>query len=146
MNKRDFLKHILTSFFIVVTLVNIAMAVLGLLYDSNRRFGYEAFFSPIIFGVLGMLPTIVTYSKKELTMKQMLLREVLQLFLLETLLISFVFTNNVIDRFIIIPFAFTVFIIAVMVQFILWGLDCKKAKSLTIELRKYQNDFKGDFL
>ncbi len=144
MSKKDFLKMILMSFFIVVTLVNVAMAVLGLLYDANKTFGYEAFFSPIIFGVLGVVPAIVTYSKKELSMKQMVIRKVIQLLVLESLLIGFVVSNGVVGGKTIISFATSVFLIAVAVHIILWILDNRIAQKLSLDLEKYQKKYADD--
>lgn len=144
MNKNEFLKQILMSFFIVVTLVNVAMAVLGLLYDANKTFGYEAFVSPIIFGVLGVAPAIVTYSKKELTMKQTIIRKTIQLILLEGLLIGFVAFNGVVEAEAMISFAITVLLIAVFVHVILWFLDNRKAQKLSRDLEIYQKKFGYD--
>jgi len=141
MSRKDFLKNILMSFFIVVTLVNVAMAVLGLLFDSNKTFGYEAFVSPLIFGVLGVVPAIVTYSKKELTMTQMVIRKVIQLILLESLLIGFVVSNGVVRGKTMISFAISVLLIAVAVHLILWILDNRKAHKLSLDLEKYQKKY-----
>lgn len=138
MSKSEFMKKTLMSFFIVVTLVNVAMAVLGMIYDKGRTFGYNAFFSPIIFGVLGVLPSIVTYSKRELTFKQMAVRKILQLVLLEAVLILFVLINHISETKAIFPFAVSVFVVAVVVQMLLWVLDYNQAKKLNVILDEYQ--------
>ena len=138
MNKKDFLKKILMSFFIIVTFVNVAMFILGMLYDDRNRFGYEAFLFPIVYGILGILPMAVLYSKKELTVKQMLFRKVIQLILLEALLIFCVFSNGGLGVRPLIPFVVIVLLIALAVQGILWILDSRRAQELSVELEKYQ--------
>lgn len=47
-----------TQFFITSGCICLLMGVLGLLLFPQQRFGYEAFFSPLIFGVLTTLPGI----------------------------------------------------------------------------------------
>ena len=60
----------LAAFFISVTLIDLAIFILGCLLEPELKFGYEAFAYPLIYGVIGSLPGLVMYSKKELTMKQ----------------------------------------------------------------------------
>ena len=83
MSKREFIEHLVISFFVVVTCVNLVMAFLGMRYEPEIRFGYQAFLLPVIYGGLGILPSAVTYSRKELSVRQMLVRKLLQLLLLE---------------------------------------------------------------
>jgi hypothetical protein len=52
------------SFFVSVVCICAAMAFIGLSYESDARFGYEAFFSPLLFGAAASLPLLVKYSKK----------------------------------------------------------------------------------
>ena len=51
---RDFLKQMLTSIFVVVTLVTIAIGVLGNIFRPGQQFGYEAVFAPVLYGLLSM--------------------------------------------------------------------------------------------
>ena len=54
--KTFFVKKIMMSFFISVTCISLAMGIIGLIFNPNTRFGYEAYFSPLIFGAIGVLP------------------------------------------------------------------------------------------
>lgn len=139
MNYKDFLKSLLMSFFIVVTLVNIAMAVLGLMLDPNRTFSYEAFFSPLLYGVLSLLPSAVTYSRKELSIRQMFVRKLLQFGLIETLLITFMIANGIREIRLLVPLAVTILFVSLAVMGLLWLLDLRSAKELNQELAEYQN-------
>lgn len=91
MSKREFMERLVISFFVVVTCVNLAMAFLGMRYEPEIRFGYHAFLFPVMYGFLGILPSAVTYSRRELSVKQMLLRKLLQLLLLEGIMVGIVF-------------------------------------------------------
>ena len=94
---KEHLRAQLASFFISVTLINLAMLILGCLLEPDLEFGYSAFAYPLIYGVIGSLPGLVMYSKKELTMKQTIIREIIQMLLIVVLIIAFMFgkgTNN----------------------------------------------------
>ena len=78
---KDEIKKIAESFFISVTLINLAVFATGMLFRPAQTFGYEAFLSPLLFGFLTVIPTLVMYSKKELSVRQVLLRKLIQLIL-----------------------------------------------------------------
>ena len=77
----------LAAFFISVTLIDLAIFILGCLLEPDLKFGYEAFAYPLIYGVIGSLPGLIMYSKKELTMKQTIIREIIQMLLIVVLII-----------------------------------------------------------
>ena len=138
MNRIEYLKKTALSFFIIVTFVNVAMGILGLYFEGEKRFGYEAVFFPLIYGFLGVIPAIISYSKKELGLKQLVIRKILQLIFLETLLTGFAFVNSSIEKKVIIWFMISVFIISFFVHIVMWALDSKAAKELNLELEEYQ--------
>ncbi len=138
MNPKDFLKSLFTNFFIVVTLVTLAMAILGLTFEPDRTFGYEAYFFPLFYSALSMLPSIVMYSKKELTIRQMFFRELLQLSLIELLLLGLMFIAGYREFRLLISQAIAILLISLAVKGISWLLDVKKARELNKELEEYQ--------
>ena len=71
MSKKEFMGQVFISFFVVVTCINLGMAFMGMIYAPDTRFGYEALLFPVFYGFLGILPSAVLYSRKELTVKQM---------------------------------------------------------------------------
>ena len=56
-------------YFILVTLITILLMVVGLIFDSDRTFSYEAFFSPLFYAFIGAIPVFFFQSDKELSMK-----------------------------------------------------------------------------
>ena len=138
MNPKDFLKSFFTSFFIVVTLVTLAMAILGLTFEPDRTFGYEAYFFPLFYGAFSMLPSIIMYSRKELTIRQMVFRKLLQLVLIEFLLLGFMYINGFRDFLVLFSQAIVILLIALAVTGISWLLDLKSARELNKELEEYQ--------
>ena len=134
----DFLRKNLMNFFIIVTCVSIAIGLLGLIYEPNRQFGYEAYFSPIIFGLIGVLPSILTYSKKELTLKQMKVRKVFQLIVLEGMVLSFGYVMGIMKDNMMLSIALSVLVVFLAVHFISWIIDCKEAAKLNEDLKAFQ--------
>lgn len=142
MSFKSFLKSICSTYFIIVTLVNLATFVMGSIYRPEERFGYGAFLMPLIYGSLGILPMCVMYSKREMTLVQVLIRKMLQLILLEVLLIGFVFgygdfsKDNIVQM---VSFAVTVLVVFILVHVISFVLDVQQARQMTLDLLEYQN-------
>lgn len=138
MNRSDFFKEIMQSYFIIVTGITLVMGFLGVLYQPEERMGYEAFFSPLIFGVLAVLPSIATYSKNELTINQMKRRKIFQLLLLEGILVPFCLVLELISVKMVGPLALSIFLLFLVVHGIQWLLGNKKARELTREVKAFQ--------
>lgn len=142
MSFKSFLKSICSTYFIIVTLVNLATFVMGSIYRPEERFGYDAFLVPLIYSFLGILPMCVMYSKREMTLTQVLIRKMFQLILLEALLIGFVFgygdfsKDNTVQM---VSFAVTVLVVFILVHVISFVLDMQQARQMTLDLLDYQN-------
>ena len=143
---KEHLKANLGGFFISVTLIDLAIFILGGILEPDIRFGYEAFIYPVIYGVLGSLPGLVMYSKKELKIKQTIVREIIQMLMIVALIIAFMFGRfkvvpDVIPQ--IIGVAISVMVIYVLVHFFGWLIDLKTANLMTEDLKKYQAKVSG---
>lgn len=144
MSFKEHLKSVLLSYFVIVTLVDFAIFVLGIIFRPEEQFGYEAFLSPLIYGAIALVPMLLMYSKRELTVKQQIVREIFKLIAIEAALLVFGFgiDNFSIDNIvIIISFAAAVMVIFFMVHFIEWVLDVRVAKQLNSNLKEFQKKF-----
>ncbi|MGN0650748.1 MAG: hypothetical protein ACI4KM_09955 [Oscillospiraceae bacterium] len=142
MTFREHLKSVLSMYFIIVTLINAATFILGEIFRPEERFGYDAFLSPLIYAAIALVPILCMYSKKELTLKQHIIREVFQLIALEIILIGFGLGSKSLDPAnlaLTASFALSIFVITVLVEVISWLLDLKTARQLTDELKAFQN-------
>ena len=85
----------LLSFFIITACITIMEAVIGTIFMPGERFGFEAFFSPPLFGFLSALSSVVTFSRRQLSAGAMAVRLFLQLAMIEAmvLLINFFLGN-----------------------------------------------------
>lgn len=139
---RDHIKNNIMSFFIIVTLVNIAIFICGIVLAPDEKLGYTAFIVPVIDGILGVIPGLVMYSKRELSVKQMILRDIIQLISIELIILVFSFgfapiTSASIPR--IFAVIGSVAFVYVGVVVIMYLLDFRTAKKMTDELKAFQN-------
>ena len=127
------------QYFIITTCVTAAIAILGLSTDPSARFGYEAYFSPLIFGLISLIPSFATYSRRELSLRQALLRKVIYLIVLEAMLVAFGFWNSLIHTTAdAIFFGLTVLIVYITVNLISLKLDKKDANEINKSLKSLQ--------
>lgn len=127
------------EYFIITTCVTAAIAILGLSLDPVAKFGYEAFFSPLIFGLVSLVPSFITYSRKELSFRQALVRKVFHFFVLEAMLLGFGFWAGILhDLYDAFFFGLTVFIVDLVVNLISWQIDKKDASEINKTLKSLQ--------
>jgi hypothetical protein len=136
----EFVKKNLMNYFIIVTGVTVAIAVLGSNFDSEATFGYEAYYSPIIFGAVATLPSFVLYSRKELTFHQMLFRRILHFIVLELTLLGFGYAFDLLSQIdVAVSFAVSVFMIYLFTNVVMWIIDSKTAADINKGLKRIQN-------
>lgn len=125
----------------ISTLITIAVSLIGSAFDSDARFGYDTLLVPIVYAALCMLPTLVTWSRRELSPKQLLIRKAIMLVLLEAVILLIAFTSPVIDTErieVVLVIAGSVLVIFVLVHFFMWLKESAEAKKMNVDLEKYQ--------
>lgn len=141
MRGKELVLSVIRTYFAVVALVCAANAIMGAILAPDQTFGYDAFLSPLICGLAGTLPTVVTYSSKELSVKQLLFRKVIQLLLIEASVL-FVMFYGAAESFkqpkIIISVAVSIIIIYIIIDLIELFQDHLSAKKMTEELIAFQ--------
>ena len=138
---RDKIKNMLQSFFISVTLINAAMLLLGLILKPDQKFGYEVFVYPLIYGLIGMIPALIVREGRELTVRQTIIKEVVQMALTVVLLVGFIFGGRPVDSVLIMQaslVALSVVLIYAGVVVISWFLDKKTADMLNEDLVRFK--------
>ena len=141
MHGKEFVIELIRTYFSVVTLVNVVILIMGLQMAPNRSFGYDAFAAPLIYGAAGTLPNIVMYSKRELKVKELLLRKILQFILIEITVLFAAFYNQTEiwkKPEIIISVAISIFVVYVIASLIDWIQNSISARQMTAELMKFQ--------
>jgi len=140
-NKTFFARRIMMSFFVSVSCITVAMALIGMAFSPNTTFGYEAFFSPVIFGALATLPMLVKYSKKELTIRQTIIRSALHLILLEAVILAALYLVGLLTSLsMAVSLGVSILVIDVTVNLVLWIQDSRTAKQFNEALVKLQKE------
>lgn len=145
MHGKEFLINLITTYFALVTLITIAILILGSYFAPEASFGYIAFASPLIYGACGVIPTAVMYSKRELTMKEIVIRKIIQFFLVEGIVLAVTFQSLDIhteQRKVLISMAICVFIIFILAHIISWIQNYMSARQMTKELILFQQNVK----
>lgn len=147
MHGKEFVIDFIKTYFTVVTLINVVMLVMGLQFAPDNRFGYEAFAAPLLYGAAGTLPNLVMYSKRELTVKELVVRNVIQFVLVEVIVLFVAFYGA--DTFwqqpnIIFGVAISIFLIYIIVSVMDWAQNYVSAKKMTEELMKFQESVQGE--
>ena len=141
MEFKRFLINKLILFFVLSTLITVAVSLIGSAFDPDTRLGYDAMLTPIRYAALCMLPTLVTYSRRELSAKALLIRKALMLVLLEGVMLLIAFTSPVIDTdkpSVVLVIMGSVLVIFVLVNLFMWLKDSSEAKKLNRELENFK--------
>lgn len=143
MQGKELINDMIYTYFMLVTMILGVMAVLGNQFMPDVKFGYEAFGTPLIYAAYGTLPNIIMYAKKELTMKQFLIRKAIQLVLIEVLIVAValpmeMFRKENIEM--IAALMISIFVIFILTHLIVWFQNCMVAKKMNEELILFQQN------
>lgn len=144
MRGKELIRDMINTYFMLATMILGVMAVLGTYFMPDTRFGYDQFGIPLIYAAWGTLPNIVMYAKKELTMKQMLVRKIIQLILVEVIVISVALPTEILEggnNELVISLAGSVFVIYALTHAIAWYQDSVTAQKMTEELVIFQKKY-----
>ncbi len=138
---KELLIRTLRLYTLLVTLITVLMIVLGNLLDRNRVFGYDAFFSPLIYALIGTVATVITRSEKELSVRSLIVRKTVSLLLIEGAIILIALNADTIPTEksqAVVSLALGVFAVFILTHIILYLIDKKEAEKLNADLSRYQ--------
>lgn len=145
MSLKEILYRSLMTYFILVTCITAGIMILGSAFDPDAKFGYSAFASPFIFAALGIIPNLLMYSSKELSDKQIILRKIIQLAVIEAEVTGVCIISPIIPTEkteVITGVIISVLVIFILVHFIIFINNYFSAKQLTKELMQFQKNMK----
>lgn len=136
---KAFWTEFMMSFFVCTACICILEGVLGMIFLPEQRFGYDAFFSPPLFGFVSVLFGIVTYSKHELTMQEVIVRRCIHLLLIEVFVVGLNYAaGTIFSTALVIVLVLAIAVIFVAVYAVLYVNDKRSAVLFNEELKKYQ--------
>ena len=141
MQGKEFWIDFVRTFFMVTTLITILLCLAGPMLAPGQTFSYQAFAAPILYALVGTVPNLVLYSKRELKVWELLVRKILQLLLIE-IGVSFVALYGAGEEWkqprMVAVLLISVFVIYVLATLIAWIGDVQSAKALSRELEEFQ--------
>ena len=126
---------------LLVTLITVLMIILGNLLDRDRVFSYDAFFSPLIYALIGTVATMITRSDKELSVRSLIIRKAISLLTVEGAIIFLALNADTIptEKSWVLPgIVLGVFVVFVLTHVIQYFIDRKEAEKLNADLSRYQ--------
>lgn len=129
-------------YFILVTLITILLMILGLLFDSDRTFGYQAYASPLIYAAVGVIPVFISNQEKELSMRELIIKRFFELLLIEAIYLGLAFSADSIPterRGVVIGIAFGVALIYGLTFLVEYLFESVESKAMNEYLYSYQN-------
>lgn len=145
MRGKELIRDMLSTYFMLATMISFAMMILGTKYVPDANFGYEAFRMPLIYAAYATLPNLVMYAKKELNMRQLLFRKILQLLLIEIIVLKIAIPRKIYESGefeIVIVLAIGIVCIFLLTHFIEWFMNMLQARKMTDDLLKLQEKMK----
>lgn len=139
--KKYLLKKVLPIYFMIVTFLNVGMLIVGQIFFEESRFGYEIFFSPLLFGLLGCIPTLLEFLFKGKTVNKstIILQNIVQLVILEICILGAAKLGGVIDSVLTaIIIACMIFIIFVIVSVLQYLQDKSLCTEMNMALSQYK--------
>ena len=141
MHGKEFIADCIRTFFTVVTLINIAMFLMGITMMPDVKFGYEGFIIPVIYGLAGTIPNLALYSRKELKVGELVVRKIIQ-FILTEACVLFVIFYDVSEQnkslWLVGSVALSILVIYVLATLSDWLQNFLSAKQLTEDLKIFQ--------
>lgn len=143
MQGRELISKMTRTYFILVTLIDLVIFVSGTISRPDERFGYHVFIMPLIYAFAGVLPQLVMYANHELSVKEVVVRKILQLVLVEILLNGIILGKQIFDvmyRDVVITISISIVFVFIFANVISWLMDSASARRLTKELEEFQKN------
>ena len=143
MTIKEFLLKRLQLFFFLSVMILIAQAVVGTIVEPGEtlHIRYIDLLSPLFIAALCTVPTLVTYSRKKLTMRQLLIRHAIQLVLIEGVMFVIMYATGTVDferPWVFALIAVSVLVIYVLSLLMIWLSQLHESKIMTEQLRALQ--------
>ncbi len=138
---KNLLIRMLHLYTLQVTLITVLLIVLGKLLDRERVFSYEAFLSPLFYALIGTTAALFTHTEKELSVRKLIIREVISLLLIEAAVIFIALRVDTIPtgRSWVLPgIMIGILVVFLLVNLIQYFSDKREAEKLSMDLARYQ--------
>lgn len=145
MELREFFKKCMIDFLLIQAGITLSIGIIGCSSPSAGRPDYSILFLPFIYAFFCLLPSFVVYSSKELSLKQMVFRKILQFLLIEAvvLLVSYI-AGAFINDSLCVTILLTVAIIYAAVNLIDYYMEKNDSAEMTKKIQQIKEQTKNE--
>ena len=141
MTLREFIISRVHLYFILVALIFAVSMGVGLIFTPDRAIYYYQLIGPFILAGMCVLPTLVTYFRKEPTLGQYSLRHAIQLLLIEGIVLTQIQPpENGSPVVFYIVMGAAVPVVYLLASLLMWLQKLRESKKLTEQLKLFQED------
>lgn len=137
MEFRTILRKCINNFLMIQAGITLAIGIISCIQPPQMGVNRFMFFMPFIYAFFCTLPSLVVYSKKELNLKQMVIRKIIQFVLVELIvfLISYVM-GPLRDIFMSVAIIVAVAVVYAIVNCLDYLIAKSDAKAMTEKLHQ----------
>lgn len=136
MELRNILKKCMINFLMIQAGITLSIGIISCINPPTAGINHYVFFMPFVYAFFCILPSFVTYSKKELSIKQMAIRKVIQFLLIElvVMLISYIM-GPLHDTFMSVAIMLAVAVVYAAVIFLGYLVSKSEADAMTKKIQ-----------
>lgn len=141
MTIKEFLISRVQLFFLLTTLILAASAIIGAVIAPAEELHYYQLFGPMAFAGLCVLPTCVSFFRKEPTLGQFIFRKAIELILIECIILFIISPpddGSIPALLFYVILGAVVLVIYILALLIMWLQKYRQSKKLTDQLKKLQ--------
>ena len=139
MTIKEFLISRIQLYFLLVTLIFAVSMIIGMIFTPGQELYYYQLIGPFFLAALCVLPTFITYSRKEPTVRQVVLRNIIRLILIEGIALTQIQPpeqeNQVLFRILL---AAAVLIVYLLASLMMWLRRVRQSGMMTEQLKILQ--------
>ena len=139
MTIKEFLISRIQLYFLLVTLIFAVSMIIGMIFTPGQQLYYYQLIGPFFLAALCVLPTFITYSRKEPTVRQVVLRNIIRLILIEGIVLTQIQPpeqeNQVLFRILL---AAAVLIVYLLASLMMWLRRVRQSGMMTEQLKILQ--------
>lgn len=143
MTVKEFIIQRIRLFFFLSVMILIAQCVIGSILAPDQVLHYRDLTSPLMIAGLCILPTIVMFSRKKLSLGQVLIRHAIQLVLIEGV-VMLIFSIGSERPAILLLIAGATFVIYILAVLCIWLGQVSESKKMTAQLHQLQHNAEHD--
>ncbi len=146
MTFKEFFLSRMQVFFFLVTMILLASVILGSVFAPQQELRYYHLLSPVIIAALCVLPTMVTFSKKEPSLLRFLITHLIELVLIEGVVMIMIAPPEDIEKITFyIILGTVILVIYVLVELMMWFQKVQQSKKLTEQLKLLQQSEESSY-